>query len=171
MSEWPREAGGNGLQHLCLCRSCNDGCGDVELIQRCLARQALQGTAARPHLVQAQHRTQVNTLAIPSPLPLQMDTPNADVHGGFVLRLVWRRSGKADVDVASTTSADGVNLYISRDDATNVNAPSDGKWTVRTRLSCPAIPHPLLQLPATVPPASLCMPVLQPPLAPVAAAH
>lgn len=119
---------------MCISRydDCADGCTHAELdIQSCLLRQALQGTAAMPHLRQHHHASCTVYHIDPClPRPLQMGNPGADVHGGFVLQLKWRRSGKPDVDVTSATAADLKNLYISRDDA-NVNAPNTGPWTVR----------------------------------------
>ena len=60
---------------------------------------------------------------------VQMDTPAADVHGGFVLRLKWLR-GADESDVTSSTSGDGTSLFIDRTDATNVDT-SGASWKVR----------------------------------------
>lgn len=57
-----------------------------------------------------------------------MAKPDADVHGGFVLRLRWLR-GDAGDDVTSITTDDGTNLYIRWDDTSNVDK-SGSVWKV-----------------------------------------
>ncbi|PRW20926.1 fibronectin type III domain-containing [Chlorella sorokiniana] len=72
-----------------------------------------------------------NTGKAETKITIEMNKPDADVHGGFVLRLKWLRGGE-ESDV--TTANDGVNIYIARSDTLNVDT-TGSTWKISFPIS------------------------------------